>query len=108
MGGRVRMLKRVIILGLLSAILVVLVIVKSQSSTSVTNLNNDTSEYKTVEYKITQIEGDQFYGLSDEGTKIVFSAESIDSSENIQIDDVVLCYFEKDNFGKGLVKVEKK
>jgi hypothetical protein len=51
---------------------------------------------------------DQFYGQSDDGTKIVFSAESIDTSEKIQVGDVVKCYFEKDNVGKGLVKVEKK
>jgi hypothetical protein len=102
------MLKRIIILGILSSILVVLVLVKSQTNTPVTNLNNESSEYKSVEYKISEIKENQYYGQSDDGTKIVFSAESIDSNEKIQVGDVVLCYFEKDNFGKGLVKVEKK
>ena len=30
------------------------------------------------------------------------------SDDKIQVDDEVICYFQKDNFGKGLVKVEKK
>ena len=102
------MLKKIIILGILVSILTVLMIVKSQTSTPVTNLDNETSEYKTVEYKISQIKEDQFYGESEDGTKIEFSAESITSSEKIQVGDVVICYFEKDNVGKGLVKVEKK
>jgi hypothetical protein len=102
------MFKKIIILGILVSILTVLMIIKSQTSTPVTTQDNDTSEYKTVEYKISQIKEDQFYGQSEDGTKIEFSAESITSSEKIQVGDVVICYFEKDNFGKGLVKVEKK
>jgi predicted Mrr-cat superfamily restriction endonuclease len=102
------MFKKTIILGILLSILLVLVIIKSQTSTPVTNLDNENSEYKTVEYKISQMKEDQYYGQSSDGTKIVFSAEIIDSSEKIQVGDVVICYFEKDNVGKGLVKVEKK
>jgi hypothetical protein len=102
------MFKRIIILGVLLSILVVLVLIKSQSAAPATKQNNESSEYKTVEYKISNINEDQYHGESDDGTKIVFSAKSIDSSENIQVGDVVICYFEKDNFGKGLVKVEKK
>ncbi|MDF2790333.1 MAG: hypothetical protein K0S80_3433, partial [Neobacillus sp.] len=45
------MFKKIIILGILVSILTVLMIVKSQTSTPVTNLDNETSEYKTVEYK---------------------------------------------------------
>ncbi|WHX98110.1 hypothetical protein [Neobacillus sp. DY30] len=102
------MFKKIIILGILISILLVLVIIKSQTSTPVTNQGNEDSEYITVEYKINEIKEDQYYGQNDDGTKIVFSAESIDLNENIQVGDVVICYFEKDNFGKGLVKVEKK
>jgi hypothetical protein len=102
------MLKRVIVLAILLSILFVLFIVKSQTNTPVSNQGNVSSEYKIEEYKITEISGDQYYGKSADGTKIVFSAESIDSSIKIQVEDVVLVYFEKDNVGKGLVKVEKK
>lgn len=102
------MVKRIIILGILASILVVLLLVKSQTTVPVSNQSNDSSEYKTVEYKISKIKGNLYHGQSDDGTKIVFSAESIDSSEKIKVDDVVICYFEKDNFGKGIVKVEKK
>ncbi|MFP7300381.1 hypothetical protein [Neobacillus niacini] len=102
------MRKRIIILAILLSILSVLFIVKTQTTTPVINQGHDSSEYKIVEYKITEIDGNQFYGKSEDGTKIVFSAESIDSSVTIQVDDVVLVYFEKDNIGKGLVKVEKK
>lgn len=102
------MVKKMIILGILSIILFVLVLIKSQNTTSVAGLGNDTSEYKMVEYKISKIIDNQYYGQSEDGTKIVFSAEHIVSNEKIQVDDLVICYFEKDNIGKGLVKVEKK
>lgn len=102
------MIKRVIILGMLASILIILLLVKSQSTAPVSNQSNDSSDYITVEYKITKIEESQYYGHSEDGTKIVFSAESIDSGVKIQVDDMVICYFEKDNVGKGLVKVEKK
>lgn len=102
------MFKRIIILGVLSSILLVLVFVKSQTAAPVTNQNDVSSEYTTTEYTISKINGDQYYGISEDGTKIVFSAESIDSGENIQVDDQVLCYFEKGNIGKGIIKVEKK
>jgi hypothetical protein len=102
------MYKKIIILGILVSILTVLMIIKSHTSTPVTTQDNENSEYKMVEYKISQIKEDQFYGQSEDGTKIEFSAESITSSEKIQVGDVVICFFEKDNFGKGLVKVEKK
>jgi ABC-type transport system involved in multi-copper enzyme maturation permease subunit len=102
------MFKKIIILGILVSILLVLVIIKSQTSTPVTNPADEISEFKTVEYKISQIKEDEYYGQSDDGTKIVFSADSIDSNEVIKVGDIVICYFEKDNVGKGLVKVQKK
>jgi hypothetical protein len=102
------MLKRMIILGTLSIILVVLVLVKSQTTSTSINLNNDSSEYITIEYKISKIKEDQYYGERDDGTEIIFSVDSIVSADNIQVDDVVICYFERDNIGKGLVKVNKK
>jgi hypothetical protein len=102
------MVKRIIILGILASILIGLLIVKSQTTVPVSNQNNDSSEYKTIEYKIYEIKGNLYYGQSDDGTKIVFSADSLESGVSIQVDDEVICYFEKDNVGKGLVKVERK
>jgi hypothetical protein len=103
------MLKRIIVLAILLTILFVLFFVKAQTNSPVMiNQGNDSSEYKIVEYKITEIIENQYYGKNEDGTKIVFSAEKIDSSVKIQVDDVVIVFFEKDNVGKGLVKVEKK
>jgi hypothetical protein len=102
------MLKRMIILGALSIILIVLVLIKSQNTSTVTKLNNDSSEYIMIEYTISKIKENQYYGERDDGTEIIFSAESIVSGDNIQVNDVVICYFERDNFGKGIVKVKKK
>lgn len=105
------MFKRIIILVALSSILLTLVVVKNQTASPVHKTNTeieDPSWYKTVEYEITKIEGDQYYGINKEGKQIIFSAETISSGEKIQVNDKVLCYFEKDNLGKGIVKVEKK
>jgi hypothetical protein len=102
------MLKRMIILGALSIFLIVLVLIKSQNTSTVTKLNNDSSEYIMIEYTISKIKENQYYGERDDGTEIIFSAESIVSGDNIQVNDVVICYFERDNFGKGIVKVKKK
>jgi hypothetical protein len=102
------MVKKIIILGVLISILFVLVIIKSQTTIPATKQNNESSNYTTVEYKITKIVEDQYYGLSEDGTKIVFSADNVDMDDNIQVNDQVVCYFEKDNIGKGLIKVEKK
>ncbi|MFF2447508.1 hypothetical protein ACFVSW_10405 [Neobacillus sp. NPDC058068] len=67
-----------------------------------------TSACTTVEYKISKIEGNRYYGKSNDGTGIIFSTKNIDSDDDIKVDDEVTCYFEKGNLGKGLVKVKKK
>ncbi|EKN70915.1 hypothetical protein BABA_03599 [Neobacillus bataviensis LMG 21833] len=105
------MFKRVIILGVLSLVLIALVLLRSHTAAPVYNpstKSNDSSEYTTVEYKISKIEGNQYYGKSNDGTGIIFSTQSIVSDDEIHVDDVVICYFEKGNLGKGLVKVKKK
>ncbi|WP_223593920.1 hypothetical protein [Neobacillus bataviensis] len=102
------MLKRVVILAILSSILIVLVLVKSHSVAPVDKTSTNSAEYTTLEYKISEIKGNQYYGKSDDGTGIQFSADKIVSSDKINVDDEVICYFEKDNLGKGIVKVEKK
>ncbi|WHY69350.1 hypothetical protein [Neobacillus sp. SuZ13] len=105
------MLKRVIILLVLSSILLALVLVKDHTSAPVSDSiskNQSSSKYTTVEYKITKIKGNKYYGNSEDGTDIIFSSKNILSGDKIQVHDVVICYFEKNNLGSGLVKVEKK
>ncbi|MGG1677934.1 hypothetical protein ACIFOT_19545 [Neobacillus sp. NRS-1170] len=102
------MLKRVVILGILSSILIILVLIKSHSVAPVDNTSTNSENYTTLEYKISEIKGDQYYGKSEDGTGIQFSADKIVSGDKINVDDEVICYFEKDNLGKGIVKVEKK
>jgi hypothetical protein len=105
------MFKRVIILVVLSSILLVLVLVRAHSTAPVSNTNtksNGSTGYTTAEYKISNINGNQYYGKGDDGTKIRFYAKNILSGDKIQVHDEVICYFEKNDLGKGLVKVEKK
>ena len=105
------MLKKVIILVMLSSILLVLVLVRAHTVAPVNNtstLSNDSAGYITMEYKISHINGNQYYGKGDDGTEIHFSDKSILSDDKIQVHDVVIGYFEKNNLGKGLIKVEKK
>jgi hypothetical protein len=105
------MFKRVIILAVLSTILIVLVLNRAHTAAPVINTSpktNDSSEYITMEYKISDIKDNQYYGKADDGTGIYFSAKNILSGDKIQVNDEVICYFEKNNLGKGLVKVEKK
>lgn len=96
------MLKKVIILVVLSATLVVLLFVRSQQ------VSNDPAKYIMVEYEITNIKQHQYFGKAKDGTEIRFSDKDIPSGEEIKVHDIVICYFEKDNFGEGLVKVEIK
>jgi hypothetical protein len=70
--------------------------------------SNNSKAYTTMEYTITKISGKQYYGKADDGTGIQFSADNIVSSQKVQVNDQVICYFEKNDLGKGLVKVEKK
>ncbi|MCM2532221.1 hypothetical protein NDK43_07170 [Neobacillus pocheonensis] len=105
------MIKRVIILVVLSSFLFALVLVKSHTAAPVTNSStksNGSSGYITLEYTISNINDNQYYGKGDDGTGIHFSAKNILSGEKIQVHDAVICYFDKNNLGKGLVKVEKK
>ncbi|WP_160723051.1 hypothetical protein [Bacillus sp. USDA818B3_A] len=103
------MIKRIIILVALCSIL--LVLLKFQSSTPVNNTSvksESSSKYTTVTYKITNIKGDQYYGEKENGNEIIFSAEKITSGDSIKVNDQVICYFDKNNLGNGIVKVEKK
>ncbi|MDR7002136.1 hypothetical protein [Neobacillus niacini] len=105
------MFKRAIILVVLSSILVALIFVKDHTANPVTNTlskNNDSSMYITKVYKISKIKGENYYGKGADGTGIRFSYKTIVSGEKIKVDDEVICYFEKNNLGKGIVKVEKK
>jgi hypothetical protein len=103
------MVKRVIILVALTSILVLLLRFHTSSPVNHTSIkSNDTSKYSMVEYEIINIKGGQYYGKSENGNEIIFSAKTISSGEKIQNHDVVICYFDKNNPGQGIVKVEKK
>lgn len=105
------MFKKVIILVVLSFILIALLLVKAHTVSPVTNTSTnstDSSGYLTKEYKISNINGNEYYGKGDDGTGIHFSAKNIVSDETIQVNDEVIAYFDKNNLGEGLVKVEKK
>lgn len=98
------MLKRMIILIMLSSVLLVLIMVKSQTIDPVSN----DSSYTKVEYTITKIEGNRYYGKNKDGTEISFSSKKIPSGDQIQVHDEVILYFEKNQLENGVVKVEKK
>ncbi|OIK13020.1 hypothetical protein BIV60_15190 [Bacillus sp. MUM 116] len=105
------MFKRAIILVVLSSVLFTLIVIKNHTANPVNKtVSNDTasSEYITKEYTISKIKGNHYYGKNENGTGIRFADKSIVSGDNINVNDVVVCYFEKDNLGKGIVKVEKK
>jgi methionine-rich copper-binding protein CopC len=105
------MFKRMTILAILSLILIALMLMKTHTNSPVTHSSTKSSSptaYTTMEYTITKITGKQYYGKADDGTGIQFSANNIVSGDKIQVNDHVICYFEKNNLGKGLVKVEKK
>ncbi|MCM2535863.1 hypothetical protein NDK43_30730 [Neobacillus pocheonensis] len=105
------MFKKGIILVVLSSILFALVLVRAHTVAPVNNTrtnSNDSSGYTTLEYKISNINGNQYYGKGDDGTGIHFSAKNILSDEKIHVHDEVIVYFDKNDLGKGLVKVEKK
>jgi len=103
------MIKRTVILVVLSIILIGLVRFNSTSGVNNTGNHSDgSSKYTKIEYKINNIKGNQYYGKSDNGNEIIFSEENIKSAGKIHIHDVVICYFDKNNLGKGLIKVEKK
>ncbi|WP_338472786.1 hypothetical protein R4Z10_08685 [Niallia sp. XMNu-256] len=97
------MFKRIIILVALSSILLLL-LVRGHTATPV----NNTINKNMIEYTITKIDGDHYYGKSEDGTEIRFSDENILSGDNIQVHDDVIGYLEKNSLGKTVVKVEKK
>ena len=98
------MFKRIIILVALSSILVALLLVRGHTAAPVNNTINKTM----VEYTITEIDGDHYYGKSEDGTEIRFSDENILSGDKIQVDDEVIGYLERTSLGKPVIKVEKK
>lgn len=98
------MFKRIVILVALSSILVALLVVRNHTAAPVNNTTNKT----IIEYKITKIDGDHYYGKSEDGTEIRFSEENIISNDKIQVDDEVIGYLERNSLGKAVVKVEKK
>lgn len=105
------MLKKIMALIVLSSLLLGLIWLKSNTALSVTNIlvpADDSPEYKMVEYKIININGNEYHGKAEDGAEIHFSAEKIPSDYTILVEDEIICYFQKDALADGVVKVVKK
>ncbi|CAM3726559.1 hypothetical protein [Mesobacillus zeae] len=105
------MLKRLIILISLLAVLLLLVQFSGSKPTGglpAERDKSDSTQYITKEYTITEIEGETYFGKAKDGTGISFNGGVIESGDAVKKDDPVICYFEKNNAGRGIVKVERK
>ncbi|KAA6451618.1 hypothetical protein P4U97_15425 [Bacillus swezeyi] len=64
--------------------------------------------YTIHQYKITKIDGTEYHGMADNGTKIIFDAKKLDQDlSDIKEGDKVKAYFSNSNRIDGLIKVVK-
>ncbi|MGG1664488.1 hypothetical protein [Brevibacillus sp. NRS-1366] len=65
-------------------------------------------EYTVFIYKVTKAENGEYWGTGvyDE-SRVYFTQEFIPQGEEINVDDVVIAYFDPKNVVDGLVMVEK-
>ncbi|MCY7948924.1 hypothetical protein P8891_14715 [Bacillus atrophaeus] len=71
-------------------------------------LSSEEEEYTIHEYKIIKIEGTEYYGEADNGTKIIFNGKKLDQDlSDIKKGDKVKAYFSKSKRIDGLIKVAK-
>lgn len=99
---------RLVVLSILTVLLGVLIYVKFSYPQSTEVFNNQQKEYSTHEYVITKIDQDGYYGKSEDGKKIYFTKEKVDSGQKLKVKDTIIVYFEKGERVDGLVKVEEK
>ncbi|WP_071459764.1 hypothetical protein [Bacillus massilinigeriensis] len=105
------MVKRLIIL--LSLLGVLFLLVEYNGSKPAVGIpveeeKDGSTKYITKEYTISKIEGTTYLGKANDGTGISFNGNVIIPGNNIEKNDKVICYFEKGNAGRGIVKVEEK
>jgi hypothetical protein len=99
---------RVLFLILLSLLLGLLVFLKLEYHKTTKTANESKQEFITQEYMIIDIDEDGYYGKGDDGKSIYFRKQQMTSTNNLQVNDIVIVYFEKDERRDGIVKVEKK
>lgn len=72
------------------------------------SLSSEDEKYTIYEYEITKIEGSEYYGTDNNGTKIIFNADKLSGdASDLAEGDRVKAYFSKSNRIDGLIKVVK-
>ncbi|MRX70777.1 hypothetical protein GJU40_01170 [Bacillus lacus] len=100
---------------ILSSLIVVLVTLLAvnffpEEKPEALNKQIEDQQYRVYKYKITEVTGDDYHGVSIEGSGgIHFTSSKIPDTSNIKIQegDLIRAYFDLDNTIQGLVKVEK-
>ncbi|MEC3608939.1 hypothetical protein P9126_18425 [Bacillus glycinifermentans] len=71
-------------------------------------VSSEEKNYTVYEYKITKIDGTEYQGISDNGTKIIFNSKNLDQKlSDIKEGDKVKAYFSNANRIDGLIRVVK-
>ncbi|NPC93131.1 hypothetical protein HOO54_13040 [Bacillus sp. WMMC1349] len=71
-------------------------------------ISSEEKNYTIIQYKITKVDGTEYHGISDNGTKIIFDEKNLNQDlSDIQKGDKVKAYFSKENRIDGLIKVVK-
>lgn len=71
-------------------------------------VSSEEKNYTIYQYKITKIDGTEYHGVSDNGTKIIFNAKNLNQDlSDIKEGDKVKAYFSNANRIDGLIKVVK-
>lgn len=96
------------ILILLTLFLGVLIFLKLEMNDATKAVNKVNNEYTTQEYMITDLDDSGYFGKDEAGKTIYFKKEHLPAGQKLEIKDIVIIYFEKDERRDGLVKVEKK
>ncbi|MBM4761901.1 hypothetical protein [Bacillus sp. B15-48] len=99
---------KVFILSLLTILLGVLIYLNFSFNSSKPVSTELEKEYITYCYTITEIDETGYYGKADNGQRIHIKKENVNIDEDLQMNDRIIVYFEKESRKDGLVKVEKK
>ncbi|MEC1339647.1 hypothetical protein P9D25_18550 [Bacillus velezensis] len=71
-------------------------------------LSQEKEEYTVKTYKITKIEGTEYHGTAENGTKIIFNGDKLKQDlSDVKKGDKIKAYFSKSNRIDGLLKVVK-
>lgn len=71
-------------------------------------LSSEEEEYTIQEYKVTEIDGSEYHGEAENGTKIIFNGKNLNHDlSDIKEGDKIKAYFSKSKRIDGLIKVAK-